>query len=68
MLETGENHNKTSDGVNRLVDSFCSDVMHALTNGTFLTIKHASLGLRLQCDRTETYNHTSAPNRTLYII
>ena len=37
----------TCDRVDRLTDSFCQDVVHAVSKGKFLTPKHASLGLGL---------------------
>ena len=38
---------RTSERVDRLTDSFCQDVVHAVSKGKFLTPKHASLGLGL---------------------
>ena len=38
---------RTSERVDRLTDSFCQDVVHAVSKGKFLTPKHVSLGLGL---------------------
>ena len=42
-----KNSHHTSERVDRLSDSFCLDIVHAVSNGKFLTLKHASLGLGL---------------------
>ena len=47
LLNSEDNHHKTSDKNSRLILSFCSDVMYALSNGEYLTLKHAALALGL---------------------
>ena len=36
-----------SDTVNRYIDSFCSDIMYAVSKGKFLTYKHVAMALAL---------------------
>ena len=47
LLSFKGSHHVTAERVHRLTDSFCQDVIHAVSKGKFLTPKHASLGLGL---------------------
>ena len=47
LLSFKGSHHVTAERVDRLTDSFCQDVIHAVSKGKFLTLKHASLGLGL---------------------
>ena len=47
LLSFKGSHHVTAERVDRLTDSFCQDVIHAVSKGKFLTPKHASLGLGL---------------------
>ncbi|CAB3984611.1 Hypothetical predicted protein [Paramuricea clavata] len=47
LLSFKGSHHVTAERVDRLTDSFCQDVIHAVSKGKFLTPKHASLGLDL---------------------
>ena len=47
LLKPGHIHSKSSIKRDRLVKSFCSDVMFAISNGKFLMLKQAALGLGL---------------------
>lgn len=40
-------HHVTAERVDRLTDSYCQDIIHAVSKGKFLTPKHASVGLGL---------------------
>ena len=45
LLSPSSNHHATGEIVCRLRDSFSQDVIHALSKGTFITSKHAAVGL-----------------------
>eukprot|EP00112_Aurelia_sp_Birch-Aquarium-sp1_P017646 Seg411.7 transcript_id=Seg411.7/GoldUCD/mRNA.D3Y31 product="hypothetical protein" protein_id=Seg411.7/GoldUCD/D3Y31 len=47
LLSQKDSHNMIGEKVERLVDSFSQDVMHAVSKGKFLTPKHAAVGLGL---------------------
>ena len=47
LLSPKGDHAEISERVERLVDSFGQDLMHAVSKGSFLTPKHASVGLGL---------------------
>ena len=47
LLSPASVHHGTSLTAERLIDSFCQDIMYAVSKGEFLTLKHASVGLRL---------------------
>eukprot|EP00794_Sanderia_malayensis_P013273 gene13273-14641_t len=49
LFETllAKKRNNPSSSMGRLIDSFCQDVLYAVSKGDFLTYKHASLGLGL---------------------
>ena len=47
LLSSKGSHHATAERVDRLTDSFCQDIIHAVSKGKFLTTKHASLGLGL---------------------
>ena len=47
ILEPENSHKVTSDSTGRLVSSFAQDLMFAVSKGTFLTLKHTSVGLGL---------------------
>ena len=44
-VSTKDSHNVTSNKVERLVESFGQDLMFAVSNGKFITPKHAAVGL-----------------------
>ncbi len=47
LLSQKDSHNVIGERVERLVDSFSQDIMHAVSKGKFLTLKHAAVGLGL---------------------
>ena len=47
LLNFKSNHHETNAKNTRLIQSFCSDIMFALSKGKFITLKHAALGLGL---------------------
>ena len=47
LLSPKGSHHLTAERVDRLIDSFSQDIMHAVSKGKYLTAKHASLGLGL---------------------
>ena len=47
LLSPASVHHGTSLNAERLIDSFSQDIMHAVSKGEFLTLKHASVGLGL---------------------
>lgn len=47
LLSPTGGHNVISERVERLVDSFSQDLMHAVSKGQFLTPKHVAVGLGL---------------------
>ena len=47
LLSPTDSHHDVKETTKRLSDSFSQDVIHALSKGTFMTLKHASLGLGL---------------------
>ncbi len=47
LLSASKSKHITSSTTNCLVDSFSQDVMHAVSHGDFVTLKHAMIGLGL---------------------
>ena len=47
LLSPTDSHHDVKETTKRLSDSFSQDVVHALSKGTLMTLKHASLGLGL---------------------
>lgn len=47
LLSPTDSHHAVREMTRRLKDSFSQDLIHALSKGTFVTLKHASLGLGL---------------------
>ena len=47
LLSTADTHHTVSETANRLGDSFSQDIVHAISKGNFITLKHAAIGLGL---------------------
>ena len=47
LLSAAKSHHVASSTTDRYVASFSQDAMHAVSNGDFVTLKHATLGLGL---------------------
>ena len=47
LLSASNSKHITSSTTDRLIDSFSQDVMHAVSHGDFVTLKHATIGLGL---------------------
>ena len=47
LLLSPDTHHLTSETINRHVSSFAQDLVHSISKGSFLTLKHTCLGLGL---------------------
>ena len=47
LLSPKDSHHITSETINRHVSSFAQDLVHSISRGTFLTLKHTCVGLGL---------------------
>ena len=47
ILKPDESHNVTAESTMRLAESFAQDLIFGISKGTFLTLKHTSVGLGL---------------------
>lgn len=47
LLSAADTHHTISETANRLSDSFSQDIVHGISRGNFITLKHAAIGLGL---------------------